>query len=184
MRMVKTPVIRMVIGMVGSKDEISFIGQPKPAGKGPQLQLSTPIKSVFEVKHYRLKKRQKCKPVCTICRKGFKSWKQQAEHWKCKHANKDEYKCNECNKEFGSASNYKKHMLLHQGEKKKIVCDECGQCFSYPSQLKSHLEVHSPHKIHKCPTRGCGKMFKCSQTLKRHMEKHNRKSISVQNVPM
>ena len=59
MRMVKTPVIRTVIGVVGSKVEISFIGQPKPAGKGPQKQPSTPVKSVFEVKHYRLKKRQK-----------------------------------------------------------------------------------------------------------------------------
>ena len=174
--MVKIPVIRTVIGMVGSKVEISFIGKHKPAGKGPQPQLSTPVKSVFQVKHYGLKKRQKCKPVCTICRK------EQAEHWKCKHTNKDGYKCNECNKEFGWASNYKKHMLLHQEEKKKIVCDECG-CFSYPSQLKSHLEVHSPRKIHKCPTRGCGKTFKCSQTLKCHMEKHNRKEYKFLKGP-
>ena len=87
--MVKTPVIRTVIGMVGSKVEISFIGQPKPAGKGPQKQPSIPVKSVFEVKHYGLKKRQRCKPVCTICRKGFRSWKEQAEHWKHKHADID-----------------------------------------------------------------------------------------------
>ena len=30
----------MVTGTVGSKVEISFIGQPKPAGKGPQPQPS------------------------------------------------------------------------------------------------------------------------------------------------
>ena len=173
----------MVIGMVGSKVEISFIGQPKPAGKGPQKQPSTPVKSVFEVKHYGLKKRQKCKPVCTICRKGFRSWKEQAEHWKCKHADKDQYQCKECNKEFGLASSYKKHMLLHQEEKKKIICKECRQHFSYPSQLKSHLEVHSPCKIHKCPTRGCGKLFKHSQTLKCHMEKHNRKEYKCPKCP-
>ena len=152
MRTVTTPVIRTVIGTVGSTVEISFIGQPKPAGKGPQKQLSTP--SVFEVKHYGLKKRQKCKPVCTICRKGLRLWKEQAEHWKCKHADKDQYTCKECNKEFGLASNYKKHMLLHQEEKKKIICEECRQHFSYPSQLKSHLEVQSPCKIHKLSYKG------------------------------
>ena len=168
MRTVKIPVIRMVIGMVGSKVEISFIGTHKPqAGKGPQLQLSTPVISVFQVKHYGLKKRQKHKPVCTICRKGFKSWKEQAEHWKCKHTNKDEYKCNECNKEFGLASNYKKHMLLHQEEKKKIVCDECGQHFSYPFSIEKPLRGALNHvKFTQYPTRDCGKLFKCSQTLK------------------
>ena len=96
-----------------------FIGTNKPAGKGPQLQLSTPVISVFQVKHYGLKKRQKCKPVCTICRKGFKSWKEQAEHWKRKHTNKDEYKCNKCNKEFGSASNYKKNTCCSTRRKRK-----------------------------------------------------------------
>ena len=138
---------------------------------------------MFKVKHYGLKKRQKHKPVCTICRKGFRSWKEQAEHWKHKHADKDQYQCKECNKEFGSASSYAKHMLLHQEEKKKIICEECGQCFSYPCQLKSHSEVHSPCKIHKCPTRGCGKLFKCSQTLKHYMEKHNRKEYKCPKCP-
>ena len=120
MRMVKIPVIRMVISMVGSKVEISFIGTHKPAGKGPQLQPSTPVISVFQVTHYGLKKRQKRKPVCTICRKGFKSWKEQAEHWKCKHTNKDEYKCNECNKEFGSASNYKNTCCSTRRKRKRL----------------------------------------------------------------
>ena len=113
--------------------------------------------------------------MCTICRKGFKSWKEQAEHWKCKHAAKDKFKCNECQKEFGLASNYKKHVLLHKEEKKKFVCDECGQRFTYPSQLNSHAQVHSPQKIHQCPNRGCGKTFKCSATLKQHFKKHNEK---------
>ena len=132
---VLSPDSSTVNSMVFSTDGISFIGAH---GTTPTGQPASQHKLVFEVKHYGLKKQQKWKPVCTICRKGFKSWKEQAEHWKCKHAAKDEFKCNECQKEFGLASNYKKHVLLHEEEKKKFVCDECGQRFTYPSQLNSH----------------------------------------------
>ena len=97
--------IRPVISTVFSTVRISITEKPKPSRNIPQ---PSPVKSMFEVKHYGLKRRQKRKPVCTICKKGFRSWKQQAEHWKHKHVDKDEYKCKECGKELSSASNYKK----------------------------------------------------------------------------
>ena len=122
--MVNTTDNRLVISMVFSTVWISITEKPKPRRNIPQ---PSPVKSMFEVKHYGLKRRQKHKPVCTICKKGFRSWKQQAEHWKHKHVDKDEYKCKECGKELSLASNYKKkHVLLHEEEKKKIACEDCG----------------------------------------------------------
>ena len=128
--MVNATDIRPVISTVFSTVWISITEKPKPRRNIPQ---PSPVKSMFEVKHYGLKRRQKHKPICTICKKGFRSWKQQAEYWKHKHVDKDEYKCKECGKELSSASNYKKHILLHKEEKTKIACDDCGQRFSYLS---------------------------------------------------
>ena len=163
---IRPDISTVIIIMVFSTVWISITAKPKPRGKGKEPK-PLPMKSVFGMRHYSLKKRQKCKPICTICKKGIRLLTEQAEHWKHRHADKDEYKCKQCGKEFSLASNYKKkHVLLHQEEKKKIVYEECGQRFSYPSQLKSHLEVHSPCKIHKCPSRSCGKVFKYSDTLK------------------
>ena len=88
--MVNCQDIRTVISMVFSTVGICITGKPKPNGKTPE---PLPVKSIFEVKHYGLKRREKCKPVCTICKKGFRSWKEQAEHWKHKHADRDEYIC-------------------------------------------------------------------------------------------
>ena len=172
--------IRPFISMVFSTVWISITEKPKPRRNITQ---PSPVKSMFEVKHYSVKRRQKCKPVCTICKNGFRSWKQQAEHWKHKHVDKDEYKCKEYGKELSLASNFKKHVLLHQEEKKKTACEDCGQRFSYPSQLRSHLDVHSKSKIFKCPSWDCRKVFKCSITLKWHQEKHNKNQYKCPNCP-
>ena len=115
--MVNSEDIRTVISMVFSSVWICITGREKPSCKSPK---PSPIKSIFEVRHYGLTRRQKCKPVCTICKKGFRSWKEQAEHWKHKHADKDEYKCKQCGKEFSSASNYKKTCTSSPRRERKL----------------------------------------------------------------
>ena len=47
--------ISTVISIVWSTVEISFTGKPKPTDKGPTPK-PLPVKLVFEVKHYGLKK--------------------------------------------------------------------------------------------------------------------------------
>ena len=53
--------------------------------------------SIFEIKEFKLRKCQKRKPVCTMCKQAF-SWTEKTAHWKKKHGGQDENKCKKCDK--------------------------------------------------------------------------------------
>ena len=130
---------------------------PKVQHQGQELQVMVGV-SIFEIKEFKLRKHQKQKPICTLCKQAFASWTDLPAHWKKKHGGQDEYKCD---KVTHSLASHKKHILLHEEDKKKLKCFVCGHKFNFKSELDRHNVVHLSDRKHICPTRGCGKSLKC-----------------------
>ena len=112
--------------------------KPGPSGKGG----NSGEVSIFEIKEFKLRKHQKRKPVCTVCKWSFPDWSSLTEHWKKKHGGQDSYKCDQCDKVTHSLASHKKHILLHQEDKKKLKCFVCGHKFNFQSELDRHNAVH------------------------------------------
>ena len=129
---------------------------------------------MFDIKGYSLKKQQKRKPVCTICKRGFKDWVSQAEHWKKKHRVHDSYTCKEWKREMGSLNSYRKHVLLYIKEKNAFAMSVDPGLHILHS-LKSTWMCTNLNKKHVCQTRTCLEVFFHKETLKMHLKKHDQK---------
>ena len=134
--------------------------------------------SISEIKEFKLRKCQKQKPICTLCKWAFAPWTELTAHWKKKHRGQDEYKCDKCDKVTHSLASHKKHILLHEEDKKKLKCFVCGHKFNFKSELDRHNVFHLTDHKHICPTRGCGKSFKMQSTLKYHLKVHDNLKIN------
>ena len=123
-----------------------------PEGELPEVELQSLAHLVkagnsgkcpfFKIKEFKLRKCQKRKPVCTVCKWSFPDWSSLTEHWKKKHGGQDSYKCDQCDKVTHSLASHKKHILLHQEDKRKLKCFVCGHKFNFQSELDRHNAVH------------------------------------------
>ena len=151
---------------------------PKVQHQSQELWVMVGV-SIFEIKEFKLRKCQKRKPICTLCKQAFTSWTELTAHWKKKHGVTGHwYKCDKCDKLTHSLASHKKHILLHEEDKKKLKCFVCGHKFNFKSELDRHNVVHLTDHKHICPTRGCGKSFKMQSTLKHHQKVHDNLKIN------